>query len=572
MNVKKLLKTYYPALLILIALVSFTLFAFFQSRTSAENRRLRLFELRVQQATEAVEKRLTDYIQILKGCQSLFYASQDLSYPEWNAYVENLRVEENYPGIQALAYAAYIPADHVENLEREVRSFGFPQFKVKSTFKNSDLSPIIFITPLNQMNERAFGYDMYSEPNRKEAMDRAMRTGKPAMTKTNVTLVQESNKNVQPGFLLYLPVYEKAQDTNNPEDRLTRVRGFVYNAFRAHDLMGAILKDFTDIEISLYASQDTDPKHLLYHSKPRETKDYSAESAINIAGTSWKMVVFSGETFGSSIEKRQPFLILIFGLAISSLLFAFAVNIIRHRLEIAEELNLSKRLEKKKDEFIGIASHELKTPLTSIKAYIQLLERSNLGARERTFVSKATSNIAKLNSLIGDLLDVSKIQAGRLQFNIAPFPLNEMINESVENVQHMVSSHKILKPKVIPDIIINGDKLRLEQALTNFLVNAVKYSPEGKSIHVNTEVSNGQVKVEVVDEGIGISEEYQQQIFDRFYRVDSLSPVISGLGVGLYITREIIRRHNGHIGLNSELGKGSTFYFWIPIAGPPARH
>ncbi|HEY0898493.1 MAG TPA: HAMP domain-containing sensor histidine kinase, partial [Sphingobacteriaceae bacterium] len=131
----------------------------------------------------------------------------------------------------------------------------------------------------------------------------------------------------------------------------------------------------------------------------------------------------------------------------------------------------------KKDEFIGIASHELKTPLTSIKAYIQLLDRSSLGEKERTFVSKANSNIVKLNSLISDLLDVSKIQAGRLQFNVTAFPLHEMIEESIENVQHMYTTHRIIRPEVIPDLIIRGDKLRLEQALTNFLVNAVKYSP-----------------------------------------------------------------------------------------------
>ncbi|HEY0899755.1 MAG TPA: ATP-binding protein, partial [Sphingobacteriaceae bacterium] len=120
--------------------------------------------------------------------------------------------------------------------------------------------------------------------------------------------------------------------------------------------------------------------------------------------------------------------------------------------------------------------------------------------------------------------------------------------------------------------IIRGDKLRLEQALTNFLVNAVKYSPGANKVFVNTKVIDNEVKIEVVDQGLGISEEYQQHIFDRFYRVDTVSPVISGLGVGLYITYEIIRRHHGRVGLKSELGKGSTFFFCLPIQNNQLEH
>ncbi|HEY1006252.1 MAG TPA: ATP-binding protein, partial [Sphingobacteriaceae bacterium] len=322
-------------------------------------------------------------------------------------------------------------------------------------------------------------------------------------------------------------------------------------------------------------SPEITAENLLYssgHVPAGERKqEYSASPDIKVAGAVWKMAVASTTGFGSRIEKRQPFLILLFGLAISGLMFAISISTLKRRSEMTEELTLTKQLEMKKDEFIGIASHELKTPLTSIKAYIQLLDKSKLGERERMFVEKANTNVRKLSFLISDLLDVSKIQAGRLQFNFAPFSLREMVEESIENVQHMFSTHRIVSVSAIPDLTVNGDKLRLEQALTNFLVNAVKYSPGADLVRVNTLVTDRDVTIEVIDQGIGVPADYREFIFDRFYRVDSVSPIISGLGVGLYITSQIIRRHHGRVGLKSNPDKGSTFFFTIPRDGHPVH-
>ncbi|HEY0897280.1 MAG TPA: CHASE domain-containing protein, partial [Sphingobacteriaceae bacterium] len=518
---------------------------------------------------------LTDYIHILKGCQSLFYAADTVSYEEWASYTDNLQVERNYPGIQALAFARYVSKDDIPRLEKEMHRIGFPEFRVNSESENDRLTPIVFIRPMSAMNLRAFGYDMYSESNRREAMDRAMLSGEASMTKAKVTLVQEASKDVQPGFLLYLPVYRDPAGIRSVEDRKKNIKGFVYNAFRAHDLMRAILRDFDDIEIDLYASPEITAENLLYssgHVPAGERKqEYSASPDIKVAGAVWKMAVASTTGFGSRIEKRQPFLILLFGLAISGLMFAISISTLKRRSEMTEELTLTKQLEMKKDEFIGIASHELKTPLTSIKAYIQLLDKSKLGERERMFVEKANTNVRKLSFLISDLLDVSKIQAGRLQFNFAPFSLREMVEESIENVQHMFSTHRIVSVSAIPDLTVNGDKLRLEQALTNFLVNAVKYSPGADLVRVNTLVTDRDVTIEVIDQGIGVPADYREFIFDRFYRVDSVSPIISGLGVGLYITSQIIRRHHGRVGLKSNPDKGSTFFFTIPRDGHPVH-
>ncbi|WP_423148276.1 CHASE domain-containing sensor histidine kinase [Rubrolithibacter danxiaensis] len=573
MKIKSFLRTYYPAFLILVSLIAFSFYAFYESTVSFKTQRAKLFEIRIQRITETVRTRIIDYVQILQGCKAVFYASDSVTAKDWKSYTENLKVSSNYPGIQAIAYARYIPKPESRQVEQSLRKTGFPNFKIRSTFKNNYLSPIIFIEPLDFRNLRALGFDMYSETIRREAMDRAIITGKAALSR-KVKLVQETNQNVQPGFLLYLPVYKNNEIIKSVADRKKNIIGFVYNAFRAYDLMNAVLKQFDDVDIEIYDGNTVEEESLLYNSDSvlhaaRKYKNYEkdiyADTVINNIGTPWHIHVTTRPNFGSAIEKRQPILVLFFGLAISSLLFMISLGFIKRKKDVDKELVLTKELENKKDEFIGIASHELKTPLTSIKAYFQLLERAELKEKERVFAAKANTQIQKLNNLIADLLDVSKIQSGKLQLNISTFLLKDLIADSVENVGHMFASHEIIKPAIIPDITLKGDKFRLEQALSNFLVNAIKYSPGQDKVFVEVELLKKKVIIKVKDKGIGISKENQKQIFEKFFRAKELSPILSGLGMGLYISSEIIKQHHGEITVQSEVGKGSVFEIILPL-------
>lgn len=556
----------------MITLLSFTLFAYYQAKSSAIEKREKLFENRVVRVTEAVDSRIIDYVQILKGCQGLFYGSDSITARDWKVYIDNLNISSIYPGIEGIGYAAYIPATNKTLLEESIRRSGFRDFAIQSSFKNKYLTPIIYIEPFSGRNLRAFGYDMYSNDARRKAMDRAIVTGGAAMT-SKVTLVQETVNNVQPGFLLYMPVYKNPRENDSIQKRKSSINGFVYYPFRSYDLLQNISKRFTDVQLQIYDGFEISSNNLLFDSDLSATNQHERDSAIeftktvqlNVAGRPWKVVIKSNDRFGSAIEKTQPLLILIFGTVLSILFFIMIFNIIKRNMQVSRELELTKDLDHKKDEFIGIASHELKTPLTSIKAYMQLLERSQLNDQERKYVAKANSNINKLNNLIGDLLDVSKVQSGHLRLNIAPFELKKMISESVENVQHMYTSHQLIISGDIAEVTLPGDILRLEQALNNLLLNAIKYSPGEKVVYINTLLMQNQVRIEVIDQGIGISEENQVRIFDRFYRAKELSPVISGLGMGLFIASEIIKLHNGKIGVESKPGKGSTFYIVLPL-------
>lgn len=224
-----------------------------------------------------------------------------------------------------------------------------------------------------------------------------------------------------------------------------------------------------------------------------------------------------------------------------------------------------KELNEKKDEFIGLASHELKTPITSIMGYLQILTRFNKDKDVNKFVSKTLRQVKKLAGLVSDLLDVSKIEAGKLQLVKEKFDIRPIIDDGIELIQHTNSTHHIFLHTEITSAIICGDPQRIEQVIINLLTNAIKYSPSQKKIDVFLTADSRQVKIGVKDEGIGVPADKLQEIFNRFYRVEELNRNISGLGIGLYISKEIVERHNGKIWVDSTLEKGSTFWITLPL-------
>ncbi|AZA57658.1 response regulator [Chryseobacterium shandongense] len=236
------------------------------------------------------------------------------------------------------------------------------------------------------------------------------------------------------------------------------------------------------------------------------------------------------------------------------------------------DIDDQKKVEKEKDEFLSIASHELKTPLTSIKAYVQLLERKlklDKESAEAGFVTKVQDQIEKLNTLITDLLDVSKIENGKLKITKKPTNLESVISNAIDTIlqTHDENRVKIKRDGIKPDILIPLDEIRIEQVLINFLTNAIKYSPKNNQVIVTTFVDEEEqeVKVNVTDFGIGIPDFKQEAVFRKFYRVEESSLQFQGMGIGLFICSEIIKQHHGSIGVSSKVDEGSTFYFTLPL-------
>jgi PAS domain S-box-containing protein len=226
-----------------------------------------------------------------------------------------------------------------------------------------------------------------------------------------------------------------------------------------------------------------------------------------------------------------------------------------------------KELEQRKDDFISMASHELKTPLTAVKLQTQLVRKrleKHSQHEAATALSKVEGPVKQLERLIAELLDVSKIQAGRLEYVREPVDLGELLREVIDTMQHTSPSHTLLVRRSEQTSLI-GDRDRLRQVFTNLLSNAIKYSPDAKTVEVEFSASEEAVTVRVRDHGLGISRELHDKIFERFYRAADLrQSAIPGLGMGLYIVAEIVKSHGGTITVDSAVGQGSTFTVTFP--------
>lgn len=223
--------------------------------------------------------------------------------------------------------------------------------------------------------------------------------------------------------------------------------------------------------------------------------------------------------------------------------------------------------DKLREDFISIASHELKTPLTSLKAYTQVLQHRFKDTTDETsfnIINKIDIQITKVIHMVTNLLDVTSLQQKRLNLTIGLFNFNTLVLDVLELLHPASKKHEFITQ--LADVgEIYGDKERLTQVITNLVSNAIKYSPDAESVSISSKVENGSVILSVYDKGIGIAKKDHQRIFARFFRVDNAKEQFQGLGLGLYICAQIIEHHGGEIGVLSEEGRGSTFWFSLPL-------
>lgn len=236
---------------------------------------------------------------------------------------------------------------------------------------------------------------------------------------------------------------------------------------------------------------------------------------------------------------------------------------------VVMDISIMKKDEQRKNDFIGMVSHELKTPLTSINGYLQLLQRKtsgNEGDFIATSLDMAARQVKKMTSMINGFLNISRLESGKIVLNCHQFYLGDLVQHAVEEARIMDTGHLIQFDPCNP-ISIYADYDKISNVISNILSNAVKYTLTDKRIRLHCGIVDGMAQISVKDNGIGISKKDAGRIFERYYRIVENNHV-SGFGIGLYLSAEIIARHQGNIWLDSEPGKGSTFYFNLPLSGP----
>ena len=309
-----------PAILVILVILAWR-----DALTDADNEARVRFEFRASEIRNAVSGRLLDYEQVLRGTAGLFAASVSVERLEWHDYYNSLKLEAYYPGIQAIGYAPRVTHAAKEGFVAGARAAGQPGYAIQPPGVRAEYFPILYIEPFSGRNLRAPGFDMNSGPVRSATINEALTSGRAAIS-GKVRLVQETDTNIQAGFLMYLPIYGNGRTTDTPEQRRQEAQGVVYAAFRAGNLISRILGDERLVDIAVYDGTQPTAEALLYRTMQADASPvpprYTHAAQVLINDHPWTLHMSSTPTFDATVEQYKPRLVLLGGVAIHLLLLA----------------------------------------------------------------------------------------------------------------------------------------------------------------------------------------------------------------------------------------------------------
>lgn len=311
------------------------------------------FEGRVSEISMAIEDRMAAYELALRGGLALFNSVGEVSRTQWRDYVGKLNLLKNYPGIQGMGYAVVVPPAERQKHTEAIRREGFPDYTLSPPGERAVYTAIVYLEPFDRRNKRAFGFDMFSDPTRRAAMERSRDTGRTSIS-ARVTLVQETTEGVQAGFLMYLPCYKRSAPVFTDGDRRAALRGYVYSPFRMNNFMlGIVGKTISDLGLEIHDGGQKTEQNLMYRSQG-QTLDaasgrrplFTSTRELTISGRTWTLTFRSLPGFEATLDHTVPLLVLIGGSSIGLLLFFIALSLLntqRRALALAAVMTVELR-------------------------------------------------------------------------------------------------------------------------------------------------------------------------------------------------------------------------------------
>lgn len=566
---------------------------------SAKNKDLIRFTNEVNRIQTAIEGKINLYIALLKGGRGFIESNREITRQNFTDYVKSLELDKNYTGVQGIGYAKVVFADEQSALIEKMQSEGYADFRIFPVSEKNYYEVITYLEPLDKQNQKAIGYDMSAEPNRREALDRARDSGE-AASSAKVKLLQENETDAQPGFLIYLPIYKNGDTPALVEERRKNIIGFIYSPFRAAKFLNEIQASLAAAEIGLkiYDGESKAENLMAQTANLKEAtsenqtgEKYAAQNEIDVAGRKWIVEYSASQVFAAQSSIGWTPLIFAIGTIFSFLLFGMTYWETSARLKLqkvaAELFGLEKQkqglLEKEqrarqsaeqanktKDEFIAVVSHELKTPLNAIAGWTRILNAEEISDNTKNLaLEKIEKNLRSQAKLVEDLLEYSQIVSGTINFQGKDVCFSDVFENTFAEIEPAAQEKHIelLKNNYLKEHCVLGDEDKIKIVIHNLLSNAVKFTHSGGQIVAAVSESEGLIEMIIKDNGKGINPEFLPYIFDRFTQADTSTTRSSGgLGLGLTISNHIIKLHNGTIEAASEgEGKGTIFTVKVPL-------
>lgn len=563
------------------------------------------FEANIAKAEEAITNRLETYTQVLRGAVAFLSSSEEVTRDEWKTYVAHLHLSSAYPGIQGIGFIPILSPGEKSSFEARMREEGFADFRVWPDGDRPVHTAVAFIEPFDERNQRALGYDMMSDPTRAIAMARARDSGLPALS-GSVILKQEMENELQPGFLLYLPYYERNTSPSTIEEKRDAISGYVYSAFRMEDFMTGIFGNLSDeLGLKIYDTDVPQDRALMYSSEGSQLVPlFKSTTELHMAGHTWQIDIFSLPDFEATLPRLSSLSLALAGVALTLLgmiILADSKSTQENATRIAEtmteslrereaevtELNASleleveqrtSRLEEANAElrsFSYTVSHDLKTPVRHVNTLTEFLiedHSSELSGNALDYVNRIAKAAGHMGQLIDDILMLATCADARFK------PVEIDVTAVAEEITAtMKGNHpgRTLDFRITPGMKTTADSTVVRTALQNMIENAVKFSVcrDTSSIEIGEVETDGVSEFFVKDNGIGFDMKYADKVFTLFKRLHPDTDY-SGTGVGMATVKKMISRHGGTIRVESEKDSGTTFYFSFgdPESPNPSAH
>ena len=616
-------RKWFPAAVFITGIVLTLLAAYYASR-AIELRARTQFETAALRGRNSIRERFEIYDAMLHGAAGFIAVEKQVTRERFRKYVERLSLEVNYPGVQGIGYAPKVPASEKDAVTGMVRQEGEPHFRIWPESARPDYFPVAYLEPRDVRNEAALGYDMFDEPARREAMERARDTGKSAAS-GKVTLIQETAPEKQVGFLIYFPVYDGGEVPGTIEERRSRLQGFVYCAFRAEDLFSSIFKEEAlDAQLEIFDGTTRENTNLLFRSAMEQGsalpfwKTLEEVRPLSIGSRTW-----TTRFFAQPEVERVWIVMLLFGggLLLSAAMFYLmraegrarraaeraaaqlrtsevALRESEERLRryatelehrVAERTaNLAQSIQSLEGVLYHVA-HDLRAPLRSMASFTSILIEEygpRLDERGRDYARRVSKAAQRMDGLVQDLLAFGRLAhvpmpVGRINLDAE---LNVVLNRFSEEIESRGAKVEVRGP--LPPVKANAG---VAQALSNLISNGLKFVPAGTQPHLRifsehkksgaegqAQKANGTaaheglegedfVRLWIEDNGIGIAPEYHERIFRMFERLHSVD-AYPGTGIGLAIVRKGVERMGGQVGVESASEGGSRFWLDLPAA------
>jgi len=545
------------------------------------------FEFHTREIARSIENRMLFYEQALWGAVGLFDASGEVNRDEWSHYIEAIQINDRLPGIQGIGFAVQIAAEDLEAHITAIRAEGFPDYSIIPPGSRSEYTAVVYLAPFDFRNRRAFGYDMWTDEIRRDAMRRTRDLGT-AATSGMVTLVQEADEDIQRGFLTYTPVYTSdLPESPTAEQRRTNFIGWVYAPFRARDLMRDVFggEDHAyQIQIYDSAGPPSDTRLLFDSAESGESsapvdrpkKTLSSAATLSIQGRPWTLHAQSTPEFNTGNPPVLPVLMAISGLIVSSLLFIIARsahNINRQATERARYMTAqisekSRKLEianTQLRQFAYAATHDVKTPINHVGNALHLLQTDghSMTGQQSKAIGWLQSAHRRATEILDKLMEIVQLNEGE-RMSSSDFDVAEAIERRLDFIRpglteigaHFDTSQCTGRLHFPPEIFA--------RVIDNLFSNAIKYRAVNRPLKVFvtfTEHPEGSV-IAVEDNGIGINlTKHEDKIFGLFKRAHDH---VEGSGFGLYIAKQLVEVYDGKLSCSSEEGVGSCFSVSFP--------